>query len=102
PDTAAGDVELLGGAGTRPERNTNVEDERRPHEQHVDCKLAHYVLLLETELLIEFVHLPAIEEDQRDEDVDGTLLSEEEAKIGAADHDSGQHGTQDDAKTVRA
>jgi len=51
---------------------------------------------------IEMIHAPGVEEDQRDKDVDRSLLREPEAELEAADANGIELLDQQDAESVRA
>src|SRR5690606_41667242 len=68
--TTASDVELFGGAGTRPDGDADVEREGRAYEQHVDYELAHDRLLLDAKFFIKFVQSPRVVKNEPDKEED--------------------------------
>jgi hypothetical protein len=90
---------------TGPDRDTEVERKRQPHDDNVECCLIHGLvcpLLVHAELLVDRVHAPRIEEDQEQEDEDRSLLGKPEAQIGSAHFDAADQRAQQDAKPYDA
>src|SRR5690606_37998631 len=90
-NAAAGNVELTGGTGARPDGDADVEGERGADDQIGQCLQFHLLRLpsvfVYVELAVDLAHLLRVIEDQRDEDVDRTLLCEPEAQRVTADLD---------------
>ena len=76
-DPTSRNVEFLGRPGPGPNRDSYVKDEGGSNHQIGKCLQVHrYLVLLDTELVVELVHFFDVDEDQDHEGIDRSLLCE--------------------------
>ena len=99
-DALPGDVKACGLAHARSPADVEVDREGDDDEEEGPGLGRHIALLVHVELFVETVHLPGIDEDEHDEDVDASLVGDPETEGQAEKGEGIQKFDEEDAATV--